>query len=281
MTNHTSPSHDQIRRDARDSERAHLDSMPAFGDALARFLDRSDRSEDDTASVLLGGLSRRSLFRVGGITVAGAALLAACGSDKAASTTTTPATMSPTTMSPTTMVPGTTGNTMVPGSTVATAAGDIVLLRTASSIENLAVAAYQLAIDSGLVKTAAVADAAKLFQGHHRQHAELFQSTTKNMGGSPFTDPNPAVMAQLKPTIDALKDEQGVLMLALTLERAAAATYQAGVGTVLDATLNTALMSVGGVEARHAAVLASVLAQTAVPRAFGTTEGAVPPGTGV
>ena len=48
-----------------------------------------------------------------------------------------------------------------------------------------------------------------------------------------------------------------------------------------DATLNTALMSVGGVEARHAAVLASVLAQTAVPRAFGTTEGALPPGTGV
>ncbi len=268
--------HDQTRRDARDSELEHRASMPAFGDAVARFLDRSDRTDDETSSVLLGGLTRRSLFRVGGITVAGAALLAACGSDKAASTTTS----APSSAS--TMVPGTTMTTdTMTSTTVATSAGDITLLRTASSIENLAVAAYQLAIDSGLVKTAAVADAAKLFQSHHQQHSQLFQSATKNMGGNPFTDPNPAVMAQLKPTIDALKDEQGVLMLALTLERAAAATYQAGVGTVKDLTLNTALMSVGGVEARHAAVLAAVLAQGPVPRSFGTTEGAVPPGTGV
>ena len=42
--------------------------------------------------------------------------------------------------------------------------GDVTILRTASSIEVLAVAVYQTAIDSGLVKTAAIGDAAKLFQ---------------------------------------------------------------------------------------------------------------------
>jgi hypothetical protein len=73
----------------------------------------------------------------------------------------------------------------------------------------------------------------------------------------------------------------GVLTLALNLERAAAATYQSGVGVVTDLSLNKALMSVGGVEARHAAVIAGVLAQAAVPLSFGTTEGAVPAGTGV
>jgi hypothetical protein len=157
----------------------------------------------------------------------------------------------------------------------------VVLLRTASSIENLAVAAYQIAIDSGLVTTMAVVDAAKLFQEHHQEHSQFFQAATKNLGGEPFTEANAAILAQLQPTIDALQDEMGVLTLALNLERAAAATYQSGVGTVMDLTLNKALMSVGGVEARHAAVLASVLAESPVPRSFGTTEGAVPAGTGV
>ena len=155
------------------------------------------------------------------------------------------------------------------------------MLRTASSIENLAIAAYQIAIDSGLVTTAAVVSAAKLFQDHHRQHADLFQSTTRNMGGEAFTKPNPAVLAQLKPTIDALKDEQGVVRLALLLERAAAATYQAGVGTVTDRTLNVALMSVGGVEARHAAALAAALMDVPVPTPYGLIDAAIASGTGV
>ncbi|MEQ1701128.1 MAG: ferritin-like domain-containing protein, partial [Ilumatobacteraceae bacterium] len=161
------------------------------------------------------------------------------------------------------------------------AAMDIVLLRTASSVEHLAVAAYQIAIDSGLVTTAAVGDAAKLFQSHHMEHAAFLEAATTAAGGEAFTEANAAVLAALQPTIDGLMDEQGVLQLALDLERAAAATYQSAVGTVMDVSLNKALMSVGGVEARHAAVLAGVLAQVAVPRSFGTTDGAVPAGTGV
>jgi rubrerythrin len=228
--------------------------------------------------VLLGGLTRRSLFRVGGVTIAGAALLAACGSDSGATATTvapatTPSTMAPTTMVPTTMAPATT--------TPMGAVDDVTWLRTASSIEHLAVAAYQTAIDSGLVTTMAVADAAMRFQDHHMEHADFFEAATKKMGGKAFTDPNPAVLAQLQPAIKALKDEKGVIALALMLERAAAATYQSGVGNVADLTLNKALMSVGGVEARHAAVLAGALGEMSVPRSFGTIDGAVPVGTGV
>lgn len=269
--------HDQIRRFAKDSERQQRDSMPALTDAVNRFMDRDDRTIDATSSVLLGGLTRRSLFKVGGVTVVGAALIAACGSDvKGASTTassTSPATV------PSTTVDSVLNTTLT--TTPLTTSADITLLRTASSIENLAIAAYQIAIDSGLVTTAAVVSAAKLFQDHHRQHADLFQSTTRNMGGEAFTKPNPAVLAQLKPTIDALKDEQGVVRLALLLERAAAATYQAGVGTVTDRTLNVALMSVGGVEARHAAALAAALMDVPVPTPYGLIDAAIASGTGV
>jgi Ferritin-like domain len=270
---------DHIRRIVRDSERQQREAMPRLDHAIARFLDRDDRTTDETSGVLLGGMSRRSLFRIGGITVAGAALMAACGDSDTAATTTVAA--ADTTMAPTTtMVPDT---TMAPTTTAAEpmTTSDIVLLRTASSIEQLAVAAYQLAIDSGLVTTVAVVDAAKLFQDHHRQHAEFFQKVTVDMGGTAFTDPNPAVLAQLQPSIDALQDEQGAVRLALLLERAAAATYQAGVGTVMDLSLNQALMSVGGVEARHATALASALGDVPVPAAYGTLDGAIAPGTGV
>lgn len=274
---------DHLRRLARDAGRQQQEAMPLFRDAVSRFLDQDGRTEEQTSGVLLGGLSRRALFRVGGLTVAGAAILAACGSDSgAAATTAAPTT--PTTMAPTTMVPDT---TMAPGTTMPATTmpmsmtGDVVLLRTASSLEYLAVAVYQTAIDSGLVTTTAVADAAMRFQDHHRDHAEFFVTATDKLGGQPFTDPNPAVLKALRPAIDALADEQGIITLALTLERAAAATYQSGVGNVDEVTLNAALMSVGGVEARHAAVLAGALGQPPVPAAYGTLDGAVTPGTGV
>lgn len=283
-TTSPSPSNDRVRRDARESDVAHRESMPAFSDAVARFLSREARTFDETSGVLLGGLTRRNLLRVGGFGIAGAAVLAACGSDsndsKASATTGGPATTmaSDSTMATeaTMATDTTTADTMMAG-----AAGDVLLLRTASSIEHLAVAAYQIAIDSGLVTTVAVGDVAKLFQSHHMEHAAFFEAATKSAGGDPFTEANAAILEQLQPTIDALQDETGVLMLALNLERAAAATYQSGVGVVTDVGLNKALMSVGGVEARHAAVIAGVLAQAAVPLSFATVEGAIPAGTGV
>ena len=61
------------------------------------------------------------------------------------------------------------------------------------------------------------------------------------------------ILEAIQPTIDALKDEMGVVALALELENVAAQTYQSNVATFKDPSLNAAIMSVGGVEARHAA----------------------------
>lgn len=270
--------HDQIRRDARASQVAHDDSMPALRSALTRFFERESRTADQTSAAVLGGLTRRNLFRIGGISLAGAAVLAACGSDSDDSAATTGATTGSTagTSPMSTEMPATTT-----ASTMEEMGMDVVILRTASSIEELAVAAYQIAIDSGLVTTAAVADAAKLFQSHHVEHSQLFQAATKQAGGTPFAEANAVVLAALQPTIDALTDEMGVIALALDLETAAAQTYQSNVGAVTDLALNKALMSVGGVEARHAAVLAGVLGQPPVPRAFGGADRVIAAGTGV
>ncbi len=267
---------DELRREARDIQEEHEASLSPMRDALARiFGEGSPLSTKDKSGLLLGRLNRRGLFKVGGITVASAAVLAACGDDS------TTGGAAATTAAAGTTAPGGAGTTAVAGMS-----NDVVILRTASSIEELAVAAYQTAIDSGLVTTAAVGDAAKLFQAQHKEHSGLFQGATTAAGGEPFAEANPALLDALKPTIDGLKDEMGIIAFALELEQVAAQTYQANVGTFADPSLNAAIMSVGGVEARHAAVLASVLgampgSDQLFPTAFQSTTKAVMPGTGV
>ncbi|HVF33269.1 MAG TPA: ferritin-like domain-containing protein [Acidimicrobiales bacterium] len=255
---------DFIRRQAKDSQVEHDASMTTMSDVVGRlFGGGTTESGVAKADFVTGGLNRRRFLQVGGLTVATAAVFAACGTD------------------------GTAGGGMAvedqdqdqEGS--GSSDGDITILRTASSLEVLAVDVYQKAIDSGLVKTVAIADAAKLFQAQHREHAALFQGATKKAGGKEMTKPNPVVLQGLQGPLAALQDETGVVQLALMLEQAAAATYQSTVGAFTDPTLNQAVMSVGGVEARHVAVLSSVLAQPGAPKAFQTTDGAVVTGTGV
>jgi Ferritin-like domain len=158
---------------------------------------------------------------------------------------------------------------------------DVIITRTLSSVEAAAVVVYTTGLDSGLLTTRAVADLAELFRAHHRQHGALFESTTDDLGGAPFTDPNPVVMAQLQPALDTLRDEAGVIALAVDVETILAETYQATMGTFADKSFNVAAMSVGGAEARHAAAWASVLGRSPAPSAFQTTERAVPAGNSV
>jgi hypothetical protein len=258
-------SSEYVRREAQESQIEHNASMKTMRDLVSRLFGDSRESGIAKADFATGGLNRRKFMQIGGLTVATAAIFAACGSDDDKSSGAAADSKD------------STETTMGGGD----AKGDITILRTASSLEVLAVAVYQKAIDSGLVKTTAVADAAKLFQSQHKEHAALFQGATKKLGGKEMTEPNPVVMQSLQGPIAALKDETGVLQLALMLEQAAAATYQSTVGAFKDVTLNQAAMSVGGVEARHVAVLSSVLNQPAVPKAFQTTDGAVAAGTGV
>ena len=260
---------DDIRREAKASQLEHNAAMRTMRQLVDRLFG-GDASESAFAKAdfVTGGVNRRRFLQIGGMTVATAAVFAACGTDDSKDTTAADKGAA-----------GSSGDTdtTMGGDT----AGDVKILRTASSLEVLAVDVYQKAIDSGLVKTAAVADAAKLFQSQHKEHAELFQGATKKMGGEVFDKANPVVLQSLQGPIGALKDEKGVLELALMLEQAAASTYQSTVGNFKDLTLNQAAMSVGGVEARHVAVLSSVLGMPPVPKAFQTTDTAVKAGTGV
>lgn len=253
---------DHLRREARETQAAHEGAMGGMRDLVQRVLDPSTKASDVTKQdILLSGLNRRRFLQIGGVGVLSAAVLAACGKDdkKSSSGTTTPS--------------GDKGTDT-----------DIAILRTASSLEHVAIDVYQKAIDNAgaLGISAGVADVAKLFQAQHRDHAGLFEGATKSAGGTPFTTANPAVLQSLAARIGALKNETDVITLARDLENVAAATYQSTVGAYDNLAYNAASMSVGGVEARHAAVLNGVLkANQFASNAFHTTTGAVMVGTGL
>lgn len=260
----TDISNDFIRREARESQIEHVSAMRQMRDIVGRLFGGDSNESASSKAAFLTGVDRRGFLRIGGMSVATAAIFAACGSDDEGSSGTAAG-----------------GASDEEEESSGGDSSDITILRTASSLEILAVDVYQKAIDSGLVTTKAVADAAVLFQGQHREHAELFSGATKQMGGEAFEEANPEVLKALQPAIAALKDEAGVIKLAYDLENVAAATYFSTVGAFKDVKLNQAAMSVGGVEARHAAVLASVMDMPAVPKAFQTADGAVAAGTGV
>jgi hypothetical protein len=251
---------DHLRREANATQGDHEASMGGLRSLVSRLLDPATKSSDALKDdVILSGLNRRRFLQIGGVGVLSAAVLAACGKDdKKGATSTTSAGKGSST--------------------------DIAILRTASSLEHVAIDVYQKAIDNAgaLGISAGVADVAKLFQAQHRDHAGLFEGATKEAGGMPFTTANPAVMQSLATRITALKSESDVLMLARDLENVAAATYQSTVGAFDNLAYNAAAMSVGGVEARHAAVLNGVLkADQFATKAFHTAQGAVSVGTGL
>ncbi|HEY0520368.1 MAG TPA: ferritin-like domain-containing protein, partial [Ilumatobacteraceae bacterium] len=131
---------------------------------------------------------------------------------------------------------------------------DLTLARTAASLEKLAVDTYSTA--AGLITTPAVLAAATMFAGHHQMHLDALNGVLTGAGAKPITQMNQAVYnALVKPAIDAAKTEADAVMLALALEEAAAQTYVFAGGALSTPALRSTIMTIGGVEARHAAVL--------------------------
>ena len=233
-------SKDELRRELRDLDAEHREVMPKWRDSLMRLLvDDKETPAEAKADVLLGGFNRRRFMRLSGLAVVGGAVLAACGEDEETNS-------------------GTASETTA--TTAAAAAGnktDQTIARTAASLEIFAVAVYDKAITNAaaLKISDPIAKAAVMFKSHHDEHAKAFNAAAVQLGGQPYNDPNPTAAKAFEAQIAALKTEQDVLKFAFALEQIAAQTYQ-GVGMKLSTPmLRQTAMTVGGVEARHMAIL--------------------------
>ncbi|MDZ7733989.1 MAG: ferritin-like domain-containing protein [Acidimicrobiia bacterium] len=247
---------DEVRRQAFDTREDHRSAMRRWKDALSRAFDRERPSglSDEAKASALSVPTRRQVFRIGGMSVAGAAVLAGLRGRRGRL--------------------GGYDDRRRPRRRVDDdhrgASGDetdVTLLRTAQSIEVLAIDAYQTAIESGLVTTTAIADAAMLFQEQHRDHAGAIEALTVQNGGEPFTEANPFLQENVvDPALAEVSDENGVVVLAADLENAAAQTYALAAGALTTTELRRAIMTIGGVEARHLAVLNGVLEGAGTPQ---------------
>ena len=141
-------------------------------------------------------------------------------------------------------------------------ANDANILNTALGAELEAVAAYQVAAESGLLEKPVLTLAAQ-FQGHHRAHVDLLAKTVAKLGGKP-------VVAKAKysfPT-DKLKTQADVLRFAAQLEKGAVSAYLNAVPVFGNRDLAKAAASILGDEAMHWAVLRQAIGEDPVPIAF-------------
>ena len=253
---------DEIRRQLRAVDRMNTAVVPKWREALARLIGDDQLSTNDKATLLgVPSPNRRDLFKFGGATILGVAVLAACGSDSADAPAvtnaagTTAGTTAATTPAATTPAATAPAATDAPTTTAANSGEmDLVLARTAASLEKLAVDTYGAA--GGLITTPAVLAAATMFAGHHQMHLDALNAVITGAGGTAITQMNQAVYdALVKPAIDSAKTETDAVNLALALEEAAAQTYVFAGGALSTPGLRSTIMTIGGVEARHAAVL--------------------------
>ena len=159
---------------------------------------------------------------------------------------------------------------------------DIVLANTALSLELLAIDTYDVAERSGLLEDPTVASAAALFRVHHEAHRDALIGIVEAHGATPVTTPNAvAKSALVDAALAGAGSEADILHLVHDLEVAAAQLYVHGVGRMTTPELRSTAMTIGGIEARHAAVLGTLASfETAAlfPTAFASTANPLPDG---
>jgi len=198
--------------------------------------------------------SRRRFLQTGGLALASAAVLAACGKNDKLAAGFPRLGDAPTT-------------TALPDG----GATDVVLLRTATSLEYCAIDAYGAVAKLGLLPAGASAALAR-FQSDHKAHAAALSDLVKKAGGDPFECANEKINTlYIAPALDLIlgNADKGIeasdtqvddlLVLAHGVENLAAATYQFYVSMLSQPTLRAAAMTLGQEEARHAAVLAQAI----------------------
>jgi len=252
---------DETNRRLRDADKAHAASMPLASSAMRQAFDPSSGTDAATKGSLIGlPTDRRGFLRIGGLTVAASALLVACGGgdDRPVAQTGS--------------VPPREPNVLRPdvGPEL-----DLTLVLTAQSIENLAVATYDAALENDWLGDATLNSVAQLFRDQHQDHAALLADTARELGGTPFDEANPYLAVNVvEPAVASLGALEGAelvnatLELAYALENTAAQTYVQASGLLTEAVLRQAAMSIGGVEARHVTVLLGALEYPQVAFAF-------------
>jgi rubrerythrin len=137
--------------------------------------------------------------------------------------------------------------------------GDLAIVNYALTLEYLEAAFYEQAIDSGEVKTKAVAEVAKTILADEQEHVQALTATVEQLGGKPAAKP--------KTKFDSVisKGEKSILQAAAMVENLGAAAYLGQAAKIKNKDILAAALSIHSVEGRHAAVLNNVIGKSIVP----------------
>lgn len=250
----------------------HNETFPGVRKTLDEFsanLAHTAQSVASTAqSVGRTSTGRRSfLAGIGGVALLGT--VAACSSSKKDTKSSSPAAPPP----------GSGSGTSSGGSPYT---GDLKVVALAAALENLAVTAYQGALDMAQANKLgkvppAVATFVQTAMKQHKDHSQAWNGVLSKAGLPTITDAPLTITQDQVNMLHAAESVPDVAKLALNLENAAAETYTFAAANVTDVGGIMTAATIQPVETMHAAILNFVLGQYPVPISFIGIDKAVPP----
>jgi Ferritin-like domain/TAT (twin-arginine translocation) pathway signal sequence len=208
-------------------------------------------------------LDRRHFLKAGSVALLGAAL-AACTQDKGKP------------------VGGQTTTTTQPTTTSSGASpSDIALLKTAASLEALAVGVYQRAAGAALIKDPEALDTTTLFMAHHTSHQLVLNALLQDAKVSAVTAPNGVMDKSIfQPGLTAAKTQDDIITLLFTLEEVLAQVYVYSANILTQSDHRLAFMEIAATQARHRALLGFAFGQQSiddlVPASFAASSNPLP-----
>ena len=237
----------EIQAMTDDLEAVHRDSaLPALRQNMAEWAEGVRSSGQ--------GTSRRSFLLGAGGAMAGVGILAALGTKPGLAAAQTAGSGSGS------------GSTPANSSPTAGLTGDLAVAATAASLENLAVYAYNGALQAAQAGTfgtvpPAIATFATTAMQQHQDHANAWNSLLTAAGKPKVTVTDPALTPSFVQKFSQVTTLAQLAQLALSLENAAAQTYQAEAAKLQSRNAISVAATIQPVEMQHAAILYFVLGE--------------------
>jgi rubrerythrin len=135
---------------------------------------------------------------------------------------------------------------------------DLEIVMYALTLEHLETDFYTAVLDSGVIKDKKLGAAAMMIRENEQEHVDALTQTVKQLGGTP---------KRPKTTFDAVikGGPKTILETAATVENLGAAAYLGQAPRIQSETVLASALAIHTVEARHAALLNSVVGKTIVP----------------